>query len=900
MKKRILSLLLTLLMLAGTVLLAQSVAASQFNDVSEKRWSYNDIMYTYGKGYMNGYPDGSFKPEESMSRAMIVTVLYRMEGEPEVTAKNPFGDVKSGKWYTDAVIWGAEKGIVSGISKTKFGPDEKVTREQLVTFFARFAENVRSYDISKTADLSAYTDSGKISSYAKDYFAWAVATGLVNGKTATTLDPRGNATREQFAAILQRFDNTEFEYQLLYNPPREISRYTEKEYSLVKDADIYVAVDGDDENPGTFDRPVATFERAKEIVRGLKDNADAVADGKIVVAFKAGNYGNLNIEFTAEDSGTDEVPIIYCAYGDGEVNFNNGIIIGEEEFEPISEEEANTMFSSRVADSIFKYDLNGKVSQEEISKTFLLTESGVGVIARYPNEGSNSTGMLKRGSDTEEDEFYHPSYTAYIQMPLKKRVDGYHTYENMRIIGTLHYDWYEERANVESYDRETGQFVLTNVVYGLSADTGYWSDKPFYIENVSEELDNAGEYFVDVNTMTLYVFKPEGEYSMPTAGTFVKCHGASDITFRGMNFKCTTGRAFDIGNNSSDITLELCNMSYVGAEYAVNLAGVGHKVLSCELSNLCGGGINSTVDNPVYWNELISGGKVIDNNYIHDIGLIYKSYRVGINSSYDVGLVISHNEITNTPHMAINYYSINTIIEYNVFDNANREFGDAGTIYSGGTLVQNGNIIRYNIFRNTSPSGKHIYLDDGLSGQTIYGNIFYGRCAQFIMVSGGRVNKIYENIFIDPGETEGTLVHFWAKYLEKFRNEGDITKTKWLFDELRKGPAAGSAESEKWREAWPWLYSIHADVSNSDDPDFFVNPSYCVFRDNYAVTGGRTHTVAEDTVRLGTVYNNPEFTPDENPLFVNPTIGDYRIRDHVDTSVIEKIPYIPYELIGRY
>ena len=918
MKKRILSLLLTLLMLAGTVLLAQSVAASQFTDVSEKRWSYNDIMYTYGKGYMNGYPDGSFKPEESMSRAMIVTVLYRMEGEPEVTAKNPFGDVKSGKWYTDAVIWGADMGIVSGISKTQFGPEEKVTREQLVTFFARFAENVRSYDISKTADLSAYTDSGKISSYAKDYFAWAVATGLVNGKTATTLDPRGNATREQFAVILQRFDNTVFEYQLLYNEPQTISRYTEKEYPLVKDADIYVAVDGDDGNPGTLDRPVATFERAKEMVRGLKDNTDATADGKIVVAFKAGNYGNLNIEFTAEDSGTDELPIIYCAYGDGEVNFNNGISVTEEDFEPITEEEAETLFDPKYSSDIYKYDLKGKMTAEEVSSALLFNESGLLNLARYPDEGTLGNMISRYDGKYGHFETDRPITEAYILLPITKRFATYHDITEGRICGNLCFDFLFERLDILHYDKDTGYLAIEKSYYGLSADTPgtYWSHKPFYVENISEELTTEGEYYIDNDNMILYVYKPAGKYGIASKGTFVTCaEGASYITFKGLGFECTTGAAFDLDKDTDSITIELCNMYFVGAEYAVYLNGKNHKLLSSEIAYISGGGVKSLSPNWDYvsheyliegedWKNLNYSNKLIDNNLIHDIGMYYKDWHHGIHSS-DIGCVISHNEIYNTPHIAIYPNGIDITVEYNVMYNCNTTVPDSGVIYTGRAYTRPGIKIRYNIISGGS-GGYHIYLDDGMSGVSVYGNVFSGNSSTAIQVSGGRNNSIYENVFIKTNSS-GSICQLWDKYISIIDKENFTISSATigpLVDTLSILNGLSEEARARWEALAPWVFDLHTDYSKAEsDPNCCVTPANNIMKDNYAIADHPDKVEFKSgqyNELYGTVENNQIFTPDENPLFVNPTLGDYRIRDDVDTSIIEKIPYIPYELIGRY
>ena len=145
-----------------------------------------------------------FAPNSQTTRAQLVTILYRLEGEPEVSGTSGFTDVEAGTWYTDAVAWAAANGIVNGVSETEFAPGKDITREQLATILFRYAE-AKGYDVSARADLSAYTDADQIQSYAAESVAWAVAEGLIQGFEDNTLRPAGNATRAQIATILMRF-----------------------------------------------------------------------------------------------------------------------------------------------------------------------------------------------------------------------------------------------------------------------------------------------------------------------------------------------------------------------------------------------------------------------------------------------------------------------------------------------------------------------------------------------------------------------------------------------------------------------------------------------------------------------------------------------------------------------
>ena len=180
------------------------VSGLPFKDVKTADWFYNDVKYVYEKGMMAGTAADVFAPNATTTRAMIVTILYRLEGSPAVTGTSAFADVPAGQWYTDAVNWAAANQIVKGTSATTFAPNASITREQMAAILYRYAQ-YKGYDVTKKADLSGYSDNGQVSAYAKDALAWANAAKLINGVTNTTLAPQGNATRAQVSAILHRF-----------------------------------------------------------------------------------------------------------------------------------------------------------------------------------------------------------------------------------------------------------------------------------------------------------------------------------------------------------------------------------------------------------------------------------------------------------------------------------------------------------------------------------------------------------------------------------------------------------------------------------------------------------------------------------------------------------------------
>lgn len=174
----------------------------EYTDVPKTEWYAGAVQYAVQNGLMNGVGDGRFDPEGAMTRAMLVTVLWRYEGEPQ-EGTHTFSDVPNNQWYTDVVAWAAANRIVGGIGNGKFDPEGNITREQMATILYRYAEK-KGPDTSKRGDLGGFPDGGKVQSWAKEAMQWVVAEGIINGSDGKLL-PQGNATRAQVATILMRY-----------------------------------------------------------------------------------------------------------------------------------------------------------------------------------------------------------------------------------------------------------------------------------------------------------------------------------------------------------------------------------------------------------------------------------------------------------------------------------------------------------------------------------------------------------------------------------------------------------------------------------------------------------------------------------------------------------------------
>ena len=175
-----------------------------FKDVSSSDWFYDEVQYVYQKNLMNGTGTSSFSPRDTLTRAMLVTILYCIEGETSVSYSGKFSDVPSGRWYSKAVEWAAAQGIVGGYSNGKFGPEDSVTREQLAAILYRYAGKTTGFDVSASASLSGYTDSAKVSAYAQSAVKWAIATNLLL-PTSGKLNAGADATRAEVAVAVARF-----------------------------------------------------------------------------------------------------------------------------------------------------------------------------------------------------------------------------------------------------------------------------------------------------------------------------------------------------------------------------------------------------------------------------------------------------------------------------------------------------------------------------------------------------------------------------------------------------------------------------------------------------------------------------------------------------------------------
>ncbi|MBR7032832.1 MAG: S-layer homology domain-containing protein [Clostridia bacterium] len=884
--KKIVSFILSLVMSAAVfAVLPSSAAKISFSDVAPDRWSAASIGYAVDKGYMNGVGDGKFDPKGSLTRAMVATVLWRREGSPTPTAPSGFTDVPAGAWYADAVAWAKGTGVVNGMTETTFAPDAFITREQLATMLFRFSSSA-PVSVPGRADLSAFSDGAKVSSWAKEALEWAVQAGLVNGMDGNRLLPSGNATREQFAAIIERYDGS---FDLVFNEPVLRSHYTEPEYPLVTNADFYVSVSGDDSNDGSFDHPFRTWERARDALRSLDRSG---RDG-VTVAFMAGEYGPLDLTLTDEDSGTAECPVTYCKYGDGDVTFNNGVTLRKDEFKPITDEE-KALFPAKAQNSIMRLDLDGYFPGGMPAGLAIFGDSGPIWEARYPDMFEGVDSYLKNVLVIPSSEPNYYGMEVSIGPAMSRLLlNKVNYFKNMKMTGYIMYGWRVDTFYIANYDKETTVITLDDTrlpsdfpSVGIRTPQMMLSD--IYFENSPDFLDAEGEYWYDPDSNVIYIYEPDDEYTIGLYGSFLTLNDADFTSFVGLDFKSNReGNAINV-RDSENITISGCEISGVYSCLQASGSSDRFTVSGCDLSRFTGHCIRLGQTN--HKATLESNHVLIDNNYIHDYGLS-KLFNNQAIMDGSIGAVISHNVFKNSPNGAINLGMLSTI-EYNVFDNMMTSTQDFGVIYTWNAISSSrGNTIRYNLFGTIDKmfgNAFGIYIDDFTQEQYIYGNLFYHSS---LMLHNARDQFVHDNVFIKSYfNTNGFGFVEDGKLKEGLLPDGtgweDLYRRYYL-NRVNEGEEG----YEIWRETFPSLYVFKPDVENP----FVYESIFCPWDSIHNnVVFGSGFNVADEVKQYGEVYDNLILTEEENPFFVNPTLGDYTLKEGVTSFSI------PFEKIGRY
>lgn len=664
--------------------------------------------------------------------------------------------------------------------------------------------------------------------------------------------------------------------------------------------EIYVSAKCCANGDGTKQKPYSTVSKALQSVR------DAVKSGEystVRVYFLEGEY-RAGIELTEEDSGTENCKIEYCRYGNDKVLFINGIHLNKQMFRCLNEQEcvgttdcARSHIRVCSLTEIDSYCASREKfcnAESDVSNKFdceLLCNDKRFNITRYPRKEFLKIEDICDGIDDKSLKhkvLYPKGYTLLTDEESGKRIKEWKNSNDIFLQGYFKWDWADGIAEISSFD------ITENRIYVKRETGGYGMEKggKYIFRNVLEELNVPGEYYIDRKNMLLYLYPIEDniedvEISV-SQKSILKARNVSNITFNGIDFRCTCTDAIDIIGN--DCTLKNCTVMGVGG-WAIRLKGNGNEVCGCDISHIGRGGISVSGGDI---ETLTPSGNIVENNYIHDWSEDKWTYCGGVEAS-GCGNVIKHNEFARSPHYAVFYSGNDNIIEYNYIHDVVQQSNDAGAIYSGRDWSAYGNIIRFNLLENIGnenyfPVG--IYWDDCQSGQTAFGNIIVNATGKAFLIGGGRDNIVENNIMLnseypmlyDARGIEGVVANGWYKGTQK---DG----VNWSI--MHKAPITDAI----WAKRFPTLATVNDNFNDTDDFQFAPNPSYAVIRNNICVCNNDYgFYIAKEVRKLGTVKNNIVYTNVDECIVEG---GFYELKPEVK-KMLPWFSEIPVDKIGRY
>jgi len=535
---------------------------------------------------------------------------------------------------------------------------------------------------------------------------------------------------------------------------------------------LFVANNGNDvwagrlaePNSNQTDGPFATLERARDEIRTIKQ-AGEMPQGGVTVELRGGVYQREQaFELSAEDSGSEEAPVVYRARQGEEVRLVGGKVVTG--FEPVTDPALLERLCPETRGNMLQADLRamgisdfGEVKGGGLELFF---QDKPMTLARWPNEEFIRIVDLVGGDPVDVRGTKGDKNGKFMyEGERPKRWVGE---KDIWVHGYWFWDWSDQRHKVEAIDTERRIISVAPPYHGYGYRVGQW----FYGLNILAELDMPGEWYLDRETGILYFWPPapikQGQATVSVIETMVKMENVAYVTIRGITFEAARGTAIIITGGSHNHIVG-CTLRNLGS-WAVNISGGTHNgVVGCDIYETGNGGISLSGGNR---ERLEPAGHYAENNHIHHYGRWNRMYQPAI-SLNGVGNRASHNLIHDAPHMAISFGGNDHRIEFNEIHNVCYESNDAGAMYSGRDWTMRGTMIRHNFLHHISGfEGRGcvgVYLDDMLCGTTIYGNVFY-EVTRAAFIGGGRDCIVENNIFVDckPALHIDARAMGWASY----------------------------------------------------------------------------------------------------------------------------------------
>jgi hypothetical protein len=535
--------------------------------------------------------------------------------------------------------------------------------------------------------------------------------------------------------------------------------------------EIHVSPVGSDANIGTPTAPFATLTRARDAVRAMKLGSGLPVGG-VAVRIHGGSYPIAeSFTLTAEDSGTADRPIVYCAVQGEDVRLIGGRIITSNAFKPVTDPAAVDRIEPNARPHVLYANLKelGIRNCGEFPDAFeeappvaeLFFDDQRMTLARWPNdEWTNIARVIESGPAVWR------SYTS--DRPGTFAYEGDRPSRWLRapavwFHGYWCFDWASETIRAKSIDTKKKEITLAKPAhYGIGS--GNPPSRRFYALNLLEELDRPGEYYIDREAGILY-FWPTRPIAngravvSALAGPVVKIDGASFITLQGVAVETCVGNGIEL-NGGRQVRIAACRVRNTGQDGIVIKGGEKHTVVACDIYDTGMGGV------------LVSGGDrttlapsnhEVVNNHIYRVGRRQRTHAYNIHVG-GVGVHIAHNLLHDAPHQSIGLNGNDHLIEYNDVHHTGMECDDCGAFYMGRNPSERGTLIRFNFWHDISSARPHgscaIYFDDGSGGQTVFGNVFYkaaGGGFGAVFSHGGHDNIAENNIFVKCKKALGSV-----------------------------------------------------------------------------------------------------------------------------------------------
>jgi hypothetical protein len=706
---------------------------------------------------------------------------------------------------------------------------------------------------------------------------------------------------------------------------------------------LYVAIDGNDNNLGTIEKPFKTLEGARDSIRRSK-SAGKINDDGVVVNIRSGVYDiDKTFELDQRDSGTEMGRIIYRAYPDESVCISGGKFIDSSVFAHVKDKAIlDRIVDKNARSKVLCVDLKkqgitnfGNMSARGFRRPYVnpgleLFFNGEAMqIARWPNEGFVPIGkVIDKGSVPREDDFENRGGTFNYKYD---RADYWKEANDIYLSGNWKAPYADDTIRVEKIDTEQKTIKLAYAhMYGIESGPAWCN---YFVMNLLEEIDSPGEWYLDRNSGILYFYPPADIKTGKVVVSLldepmVAMEGASFVSFENITFEYARGIGIYIERGESNLIAgcTLRNMGVVAVCMGMGIepdkinrhqftgvpihrqlgswhehiyqnptfnrqAGKNHGVLSCDIYNIGAGAISMGGGDRL---TLEPGGNYVENCEIHNYNRLDRSYKAGINID-GVGNRIVHNHIYDAPDMAIYLHGNNHVIEYNHIHHVMLESGEGGWFYMGRDASEFGNVIRYNFVHHVgvtdngvegdrTEGSTGVYLDDFACGTEVYQNIFYkvGKERASVIINGGMDNLIDNNIFIDCRYAlyASALFKGWAKSMLVNFEEGGLYRTRLDAVNYKQPP---------YSKEYPTLVNIC-----EDNP---AQPKRDLMRNNVYVNCGKIYRWNKDP----NITLEGNFETNDDPGFVNRKALNFNLKE--DSIVFKMIPgfrRIPLEKVGLY